>query len=177
MARADGDEVLARLGLGEQGAGLRLRAAGAVATRGQQAEDVVAVARDDVDGGRGHGRLLEPGVDAQQLPEPDVVFVVVVHFEDALVVGAGLAPEVGAAAGRRGRDEVAGGQAGEARRVEVGGEGDRLRQVGGDGDDGDAVARQDEGGDVARVVGGLRVAEDGAVGVADEDDAVEGFAW
>ena len=177
MARAHGDEVLARLSLGEQTAGLRLRAAGAVAARRQQAKDVVAVARDDVDGRRRRGRLLEPRVDAQQLPQPHDVFVVVVHFEDAFVVRARLAPEVAAAAGLGRRDEVAGREAGEARGVEVGGERHRLRKVGGDGDDGDAEAREDEGGDVVRVVGGLRVAEDGAVRMADEDDAVEGFAW
>lgn len=52
-----------------------------------------------------------------------------------------------------------------------------MGQVEGDGDDGDAVAGEDEGRDVARVVGGLGITEDGAVGVADVDDAVELLAW
>lgn len=140
VPRAHGDEILARLRLWEQSARLRLRAAGPIAARGGEAEDVVAVARDDEDGRRRRGRFLEPGVDAQQFAQADDVFVVVVFFEDALVVGAGLAPEVGAAAGRGRRDEVAGREAGEAGAVERGGEGDRLGEVGGDGDDGDAVA-------------------------------------
>ena len=57
------------------------------------------------------------------------------------------------------------------------GHGSGLREVGGERDGGDAVAGEDEGGDVGGVECGLGVAEDGAVGVADVDDAVEGFAW
>ena len=98
-------------------------------------------------------------------------------MEDAFVVGARFAPEVAAPTGNGGCDKVAGGEAGEAGGVEEGGEGDRLGQVEGDGDDGDAVAGEDEGRDVARVVGGLGITEDGAVGVADVDDAVKLLAW
>lgn len=52
-----------------------------------------------------------------------------------------------------------------------------MWEVEGDRDDGDAVAGEDESGYVAGVVGRLGVAEDGAVGVPDEDDAVEFLAW
>ena len=61
----------------------------------------------------------------------------------------------------------------EAGGVEFGGVGDRLREVERDGDDGDAEAGEDEGRYVAWVIGGLGIAEDGAVGMADEDDFVE----
>lgn len=61
----------------------------------------------------------------------------VFHCENALVVQAQFATEVGAATGFGGRDEVAGG---EARGVVEGGEGDCLGEVGRDGDDGDAGA-------------------------------------
>ena len=176
MPRAHGDEILTGLRLGEQSTSLRLRTARPVTAGRGQAEDVVAVARDDVHRRRRRGRFFQAAVDAQQLAQPHDVFVVVVLFEDALVERARFAPQVGAAAGFGRGDEVAGREAGEAGGVEGGGEGDRLREVGGDGDDGDAVAREDEGGDVAWVVGGLGVAEDGAVGVADEDDAVECLA-
>lgn len=52
-----------------------------------------------------------------------------------------------------------------------------MWEAGYDGDDADAVASEDEGGDVVWVVCGLGVAQDGAVGVADEDDAVGFFAY
>ena len=141
MARADGDVVLAGLGAGEEGAGLGLGAGRPVAAGGVEAEDVVAVARDDVDGRGGVGRLLEAGVDAEELAQPDDVFIVVIHFEDPFVVGAGLAPQVAPSPGRGGRDQVAEGEPGEPGCVQGGGVGHRLREVGGDGDDGDAVAR------------------------------------
>lgn len=163
MPRTHRDEILTSLRFWKQLTSLCLRTSGPVPTRGGETEDIVAIARNDVNGSRGLGCLLESGVDAQELAQADDVFVVVVHFEDTVVVGAGFAPEVSAAAGGGGGDEVAGGVGGEAGAVEGGGEGDGLGEVGGDGDDGDAVAGEDEGGYVGRVVRGLGVAEDGAI--------------
>ena len=173
VARAHGDGILARLRFGEQGTRFRLRAGRPSAAVRVEAEDVVGAARDDVHGRGRSGRFFQAGVDTQQLPQPDHVFVVVILLEDAFVVRAVLAPEVAAATGFGGRDEVADLVAGEAGGVELRGEGDRLREVEGDGDDGHAEAGENEGRYVAWVVGGLGVAEDGAVGVADEDDFAE----
>ncbi len=178
MPRPNRDEIIARARLRKQRTSLRLRARRPVAARRRDAKHVVAVARDDIYRCRGRGGFLQAAADGQQLTQADDVLVGEIQLEDAFVVGTWFAPEVGAAAEHGGRDEVGGvvgGEAGGA--VEVGREGDGLGEVSGDGDDGDAVAGEDEGGDVGRVVGCLGVAEDGAVGVADVDDALEGAAW
>ena len=178
VPRPHRDKIIARARLREQRTSLRLRACRPVAARRREAKHVVAVARDDVHRRRGRGGFLQAAADGQQLAQADDVLVGEIELEDAFVVGARFAPEVGAAAGHGGGDEVGrvvGGEAGGA--VEVGGEEDGLGEVGGDGDDGDAVASEDESGDVGRVVRCLGVAEDGAVGVTDVDDAIKGAAW
>ena len=177
MPGAHRDEIITSRGLGEKRTSLRLRALRPVAASSGEAKHVVAVARDDVNRSRGSGRFFEPAADRKQFPEADDVFLVEILLEDALVVRAWFSPEVAAAARLRGGDEVGWVVAGEARGVECCGKGDGLREVGGDGDDGDAVAGEDEGGDVGGVIGRLGVAEDGAVGVSDVDDAVECSTW
>lgn len=169
-----------RLGVGKirtlrkQRPGHRLRGRRAGPTLRGQAKDVVVGARDHKHRARIRGRQLQPPGNGQKLADADDVFVIVIPEENALVEGARRAPQVGAPAEFGGRDEVARVEAGEAGGVEEGGEEDGLREPEGDGDDADAEAGEDEGGDVGGVVGGHVVAEDGAVGVADEDDFAEG---
>lgn len=92
------------------------------------------------------------------------------------VEGAGTSPEVITTAKLGGSDEVAWWIAGKAWGVKCRGKGDGLGKADGHWNAGDAVAGEDEGGDVAGMVRGLGVAEDGTVGVTDEDDAVEYLA-
>lgn len=156
--------------LRKQGARHRLRGRRAHPTLRGHAKDVVVRARHHKHRPRIRGRQFQPPGNRQQLADTDDVFVIIVHEEDTVVEGAGRAPQVGATAEFGGGDEVARVEGGEAGGVEESGEEDGLREVEGDGEDADAVAGEDEGGDVGRVVGGHVVAEDGAVGVADEDD-------
>lgn len=64
MPRPHRDKILAPLRLGEQRASLRLRTVRPGPARRVQAEDVVAVPRDDVHGRRRLGSGFQPGVDA-----------------------------------------------------------------------------------------------------------------
>ena len=99
MPRAHRDEILTRLRFGEQSTRLRLRTTRPISARAVGTKDVVAVARDDVHWSRRCGRLFQPGVYAEQLAQSDNVFVIVVLFKDAFVVGARFPPEVGPSAG------------------------------------------------------------------------------
>lgn len=61
-----------------------------------------------------------------------------------------------------------------ARWVEdFGANGDNLRQVGDNGNVEDAQADEDEGHNIIEVINGLSIAEDEAVGVSGENNAVE----
>lgn len=173
MPRPDRDEIITSAGLGEKRTSLCLRTRWPSATSSSKAENVIAVAGDDVDWSGGSRRFFQPAPNGKQFSEADNVKVVEVKLEDALVVGARFPPKVAPAAWFGRRDEVGWVIAGETGGVECCGEGDGLGKAGGDGNYGDAKAGKDEGGDVRGMVRCLGVAENGAVGVADVDYAVE----
>ena len=126
MARPDRDEIVARRSLGVQRTSLSLWRRGAGAASGCQTENVVAVARDDINRCGRCRRLFQSAADGEQFSEADDIFLGEIALEDALVVGTRFAPEVAAAAGHGGCDEVGGVVAGETGGVEFCGYEDGL---------------------------------------------------
>ena len=175
MPRPDRDEIPTSLSLRVKSTSLGLWAQRARTASSSETEDIITVTSDDINWSRGRRCSFQTTFDGQQLAETNRVHVGEVELEDAFVIGARLTPEVTAAARHGGSGEVSWVAAGEAGGVEdVSGNGNGLGEIDGHGDAADAVACQDEGGNVAGVIGGLGVAEDRTIGVTDEDDAVEG---
>lgn len=177
MPSPNRDEILASRCLRVQGASLSLRRQRAVSTGSSQAEDIICITSDNKHGSRRGRGCFETAFDGQQLSEADRVHLVEIGLEDGSVKGAGSTPEIATSTKLRRCDKVAWWEASEAGGVYVCRNENCLREIDGDWDARDTVAGEDESGNVTWVVGCLRVAEDGAVRVTDEDDLIECFTY